>query len=64
MTDRLEEDYTAYPSSRKLPRPRYHPYETRDMNIEQYLPSRQEVGVLMNRSRLYRDSERGTWRGN
>jgi len=61
MDDRLEEDYTSYGSSKRLRRPRPTPYSTVDMNIESMLPSRQEVGVLMNRRR-FRDQDRSTWR--
>ena len=61
MSDRLEEDHTAYPSSKRLRRQTPSLYNTVDMNIESMLPSRQDTGMLMNRRR-FRDQDRGTWR--
>ena len=61
MPDRLEEDYTSYPSSKRLRRDTPSLYSTVDMNIESMLPTRQESGVLMNRRR-FRDQDRATWR--
>ena len=61
MPDRMEEDFTAYPSSKRLRRQTPSLYDTVNMNIERMLPSRQESGMLMNR-RKFRDQDRGTWR--
>jgi hypothetical protein len=61
MEDRLEDDYTVYPSSKRLRRPTPSLYNTIDMNIEHMLPSRQETGMLLNR-RKFTDQDRGTWR--
>ena len=61
MDGRLEEDYTEYPSSKRLHRPTPSLYNTVANNIESMLPSRQDTGFLMNRRR-FRDQDRSTWR--